>query len=43
MEDYKLFNVGSTVMWTIIYGITRVVRVHRHNHHSYLYGGGDTA
>ena len=27
MKDCKLFNVGSTVMWTIIYGITRRVHV----------------
>ena len=27
VEDCKLFNVGSTVMWTIIYGIARIVRV----------------
>ena len=27
MEDCKIFNVGSTVMCTIIYGITRIIRV----------------
>ena len=27
VEDCKLFNVNSTVMWTISYGITRIVRV----------------
>ena len=27
VEDCKLFNVGSTVMWMIIYGITRIVHV----------------
>ena len=43
MEDCELFNVGSTVMRTIIYGITRIVLVHRHHHHSYLSGGGDRA
>ena len=27
VEDCKLFNVSSTVMWTIIYDITRIARV----------------
>ena len=28
VEDCKLFNVSSTVMWTIIYGIMHTVCVH---------------